>query len=79
MPVHADDRLDRRPVIPTANALARGQSVRHEEDRVPVVLAAGMRLGQVRLGLLDEVVLVLTAYRFAAGAVQVSLHIFTFA
>jgi hypothetical protein len=33
----------------------------------------------VNLGFLNEVVLVLAGDRFAAGAVQVSLHIFTFA
>src|SRR6476646_2253201 len=56
-----------------------GRSVGHEEDRVPVVLAAGMRLGQVSLGLLDQVVLVLAGDRLTAGAVQVRLHMFTIA
>jgi hypothetical protein len=34
-----------------------------------------MRLGQVSLGLFDEVVLVLTGDRLAARAIQMGLHI----
>jgi hypothetical protein len=55
------------------------ESVGHEEDRVPVVVAAGVLLGQVRLRLLDQVVLVLTDDRFTTRAVQMRLHILTFA
>jgi hypothetical protein len=76
MPVHADDRLNGRAL---GDLRERDGSVRHEEDRVPVVLTAGMRLGQVSLGLLDEVVLVLAGDRLAAGAVQMRLHMFTIA
>ena len=56
-----------------------GESVGHEEDCVAVVLAAGVRLGQVSLRLFDQVVLVLAGDRLAARAVQMCLHIFTIA
>jgi hypothetical protein len=52
-------------------------SVRHEKDGIAVVLATGMRLRQVNLGLLDEIVLVLASDGLAARAVQMGLHIFT--
>lgn len=54
--------------------------VGHEEDHFPVVLTPGVLLSQMRLGLLDQVVLVAPTYRFAARAIQVCLrHMFTIA
>ena len=65
----------RHAVQSRTNAVARGGSVGHEEDGVAVVLAAGVCLGQVGLGLFDQVVLVLTGDRLAARAIQMGLHI----
>jgi hypothetical protein len=95
VPVHADHRLDGRALVLRVAERARLQvncrrvglqtrtlalrSVGHEEDGIPVVLAAGMLLGEVSLGLLDQVVLVLAGDRLAARAVQMGLHIFTIA
>ena len=88
VPVHADHRLDGRALasppsrVTVLYATRRKDmeahvagSVGHEEDGVPVVVAAGVLLGQVGLGLLDQIVLVLAGDRLAAGAVQVGLHI----
>ncbi len=67
MPVHAHHRLD-------GGACPATRSVGHEEDGVPVVLAAGMLLGKVLLRLLDEIVLIRAGDRLAARTVQVGLH-----
>lgn len=53
-------------------------SVGHEQDVLPLVLHAGVHLGEVSLGKLDEFVLVLTPDRLPARTVQVSLHFVSF-
>ena len=69
VPVHAHHRLDGGAVTARSRP-----SVGHEEDHFAVVLAAGVRLGQVRLSLLDQIVLVGAGDGLAAGAVQVCLR-----
>lgn len=53
-------------------------SVGHEQDVLPLVVHAGVRVGKVSLGELDELVLVLTPDCFPARTVQVSLHFVSF-
>ena len=54
--------------------------VGHEEDHPPIVFTPGVLLSQMRLSLLDQVVLIGPADRFSTRAVQMCLrHMFTIA
>lgn len=95
MPVHAHHRFD-GGALTTSQKMGNGipgrwpsvggrefcldPLVGHEEDHVPVVLTSGVRLGQMRLHLLDQIVLVGSGDRFTARAIEICLrHIFTIA
>ena len=52
--------------------------VRHEQNRVAVVLEARMDAGKVSLGQLDQLVLVLSDDGFAARTRNVCLHVAAF-
>jgi hypothetical protein len=72
VPVHAHNRHDG-----SALKLTPG-SVRHEQDRVAVVIQAGVHAGEVRLGQFNELVLVLTGDGLATWTRYVRLHVVAF-
>ena len=52
--------------------------IRHEQNRIAVVLEARMDAGKVSLGQLDQLVLVLADDGFAARTRNVCLHVAAF-
>lgn len=78
MPVHANDRLDGGALEAAGTADCDQGLVRHEQDRVAVVLQARMNAGKVGLSQLDQLVLVLTDDGFAARTRYVCLHVAAF-
>ena len=52
--------------------------IRHEQNRIAVVLEARMDAGKVSLGQLDQLVLVLSDDGFAARTRNVCLHVAAF-
>lgn len=56
----------------------RAASVRHEQNRVPVVVQTGVNAGQVSLSQFDQLILVLADDGFPARTRNVCLHVAAF-
>ena len=72
MPVHAHHRFDGGAVTPDQPLVG------HEQDRVAVVLQAGVNAGKVCLGEFDQFVFVFPDDSLATRTVQVCLHVAAF-